>query len=134
MDKEEALASKLGYLFYFQCNDNQITCYKSYFSGKEEVYLNDDLLSRKRSFALNSHHAIDIQGTRYDIVYQLVKPLIGKVTCSFLFDNTLILAQSQSLFNGNNKSANNVLLRCFAVGFVAGALGYVAGKYLFAWL
>ena len=35
---------KLGYKFYFQDGDNQIACFGSYFTGKEEVYVNDCLL------------------------------------------------------------------------------------------
>jgi len=134
MEKEKILANKLGYLFYFQLGDNQLACYGSYFAGKEEVYLNDDLISSKRSFGFKSTHAIDIDRKKYDISYQIVNPLSGKVTCSLLSDNRLILAQSQSLVSGNNKSVNNMLLRCFAVGFTAGVLGYIAGKYILAWV
>ncbi|MBH0057099.1 hypothetical protein I6F65_09005 [Pseudoalteromonas sp. SWXJZ94C] len=35
---------KLGYKFYFQDGDNQIACFGSYFTGKEEIYVNDDLV------------------------------------------------------------------------------------------
>lgn len=40
---------KLGYKFYFQDGDNQIACFGSYFTGKEEVFINDELVSSKRS-------------------------------------------------------------------------------------
>lgn len=51
MMKDDILhTKKLGYKFYFQDGDNQIACFGSFFTGKEEIYINDDLINTYRFF------------------------------------------------------------------------------------
>ena len=61
MKNEAYLVKKSGYNFYFQEGDNQIACFGSFFTGKEEVYVDDDLVSTKRSFGFKSVHQFELQ-------------------------------------------------------------------------
>lgn len=132
--KEEAyLVKKRGYKFYFHEGDNQIACFGSFFSGKEEVYINDDLVSTKRNFGFKSIHEFELEGTKYSVIYDVVNAITGKVECSFLRGRLNIATQSQSLFSENPKAGASIVLWCFIVGFTFGALGYAFAHILFAW-
>ncbi|MFT5923702.1 MAG: hypothetical protein ACI9LE_000687 [Paraglaciecola sp.] len=133
MKNETDLTKKRGYKFYFQADDNQIACFGSYFSGKEEVYINDELVSSKRNFGFKSVHELELEGTKYRVIYDIINPFIGKVECSFLKGRKSIATQSQSLFSDNPKAGASIVLWCFIIGFTFGALGYTFAHFLFGW-
>lgn len=120
-----------GYKFYFQEGDNQIACFGSYVSGKEEVYVNDELVSTKRSLGFKSVHSFMIEEHTYSVVYKLSNILNGQVKCSLLKGVNTLSVQSQSIFSNNPKTANGIILWCFFVGSVFGALGYILSLYFF---
>lgn len=124
---------KRGYKFYFQEGDNQIACFGSFYSGKEDVYINDDLVSTKRNFGFKSVHRFELDGTKFSIVYHLKNLLSSRVDCSFLKENELIATQSQSLFSENPKVGKGIVLWCFVVGFAFGGLGYAFSHFLLNW-
>jgi hypothetical protein len=133
MRNEKYLISKSGYKFYFQEGDNQIACFGSFFSGKEDVYINDDLVSTKRNFGFKSVHKFEFEGTKYSVIYELKNAISGKLDCSLLKGNMQIATQSQSLFSENPKKAAITVLWCFIVGFAFGGLGYAFSYFLFGW-
>ena len=79
MKSETDLVNKRGYKFYFQQGDNQIACFGSYFSGKEEVYINDELVSSKRNFGFKSAHEFELEGSTYRVIYAVLNPFTGKI-------------------------------------------------------
>jgi len=133
MKNEAYLVKKSGYNFYFQEGDNQIACFGSFFTGKEEVYIDDDLVSTKRSFGFKSVHQFELQGTQYRVIYDLINPITGKVECSLLKGRMNIATQTQSLFSENPKGAARIVLLCFIAGFAFGGLGYAFSQFLFSW-
>lgn len=134
MSNETFLVRKGGYRFYFQDGDNQIACLGSYFTGKEEVYINDDLISTKRSFGFKSVHQFNHEGANCRIIYKLVNLLSGKVECSFLKESEKLGTQSQSLFSEYPKQGVSIIFWCFIVGFFFGVMGYLLGLSLIAWI
>lgn len=133
MKDETYLIKKRGYKFYFQEGDNQVACCGSFYSGKEEVYVNDDLVSTKRSFGFTSVHQFEFEGIKYRVVYQLKNLLSARVECSLLKENELIAKQSQSLFSDKPKLGAGIVLWCFVVGFAFGGLGYAFSHFLLNW-
>ncbi len=118
---------KIGYKFYFQDGDNQIACFGSFFTGKEEVYINDDLVSSKRSMGLKSKHQFEFAEQSYQIEYEMINMLTGKVECSF-FKNEQLLEQQQQTLISLIKNPTQALLfigGSFAIGFLSGLVGYV---------
>jgi hypothetical protein len=118
---------KLGYKFYFQDDDNQIACFGSLFTGKEEVYINDDLVSSKRSLGLKSKHQFEFAEMDYQIEYAMKNYLTGRVECTFFKNKQLVEQQDQSLISlfKDPKKAILFIGGCFLVGFLSGFVGYV---------
>ncbi len=51
-------------------------------TGKEEVYLNDVLVSEKRTIKLqNTHQFSDVQGNKYEITFIVTNLIKGELTC-----------------------------------------------------
>ncbi|MFT6285234.1 MAG: hypothetical protein ACJAXM_001717 [Arenicella sp.] len=118
---------KLGYKFYFQDGDNQIACFGSFFTGKEEVYINDDLASSKRSVGFKSKHKFKFAENDYQIEYEMKNILTGRLTCTFLKNKHLIKQQEQTSISFIKDPKKAVLLigGCFLVGFLSGIAGYI---------
>ncbi|MGS2719250.1 hypothetical protein [Paraglaciecola aestuariivivens] len=113
---------KLGYKFYFQDGDNQIACFGNYFTGKEEVYFNDELVSSKRNQSVISKHSFEIAGEKYQIVYEMQNILSGRLECSFYKNKHLIEQQQQSSIAllKDPKKALVFVGACFLVGSLTG--------------
>jgi hypothetical protein len=133
MKNETYLVKKRGYKFYFQQGDNQIACFGSFFSGKEEVYINDELVSSKRNFGFKSVHEFELEGIKYHVNYHIINQFTGRVECSFLKGRKAIATQSQSLFSENPKAGASIVFWCLMVGFIFGVLGYTSAHLLFGW-
>ena len=86
MNNDILNTKKLGYKFYFQDGDDQIACFGSYFTGKEEVYINDELVSEKRNINVKSKHQFELSGNTFNVKFEMLNILTGKLQCS-LFKN-----------------------------------------------
>jgi hypothetical protein len=123
MMKNDVLnTKKFGYKFYFQDGDNQIACFGNYFTGKEEVYINDDLISSKRSQAIRSKHKFEFAGTRYQIVFEMKSILSGRLVCTFYKNKQLLEQQEQTSLAllKDPKKAVLFIGGCFLVGLSSG--------------
>lgn len=78
-----------GLCYTFQDKANNITLVGSSFSGKECVYLNNKLISEKRTFKLESSHKIEFEGTTYKIVIKVKSILQCKIEASFFVNEKL---------------------------------------------
>jgi hypothetical protein len=126
MMKDDILhTKKLGYKFYFQDGDNQIACFGSFFTGKEEIYINDDLVSTKRSIGVKSEHKFEFAGNVYHVEYFMKNILSGRLQCSLVKNQQLIQVQEQVSLSilKDPKKALLFIGGCFLVGFLS---GYVA--------
>jgi hypothetical protein len=117
---------KLGYKFYFQDGDNQIACFGSFFTGKEEVYINDDLVSSKRSMGFKSKHQFEFAEMNYQIEFEMKNILSGRLECTYFKNNQLLEQQEQTSISLIKDPKKAVLFvgGCFLVGFLSGIAGY----------
>lgn len=121
MMKNDVLNShKLGYKFYFQDGDNQIACFGHIMSGKEQIYVNDELVSEKRSFGFKSHHDFNYQDTAYAVDFEMQNILTGKLECSFYKAGKLAKQSTQTALTDNPKQVAMVTLGCFIGGAIFG--------------
>ncbi|MGE6448406.1 hypothetical protein [Pseudoalteromonas tetraodonis] len=111
---------KLGYKFYFQDGDNQIACFGSYFTGKEEVYINDDLVSSRRSVNIKSSHKFDFENSRYQVKFDMLNILTGRLECTLYKDQEVLAKQVQSSLPSDPKKAAFFILGCALGGAVFG--------------
>ncbi|WP_462146807.1 hypothetical protein [Pseudoalteromonas gelatinilytica] len=121
MMKNDVLNShKLGNKFYFQDGDNQIACFGHIMSGKEKIYVNDELVSEKRSFGFKSNHDFNYQGNAYAVKFEMQNILTGKVECSFYKAGKLVKQSTQTSLTDNPKQVALVTLGCFLGGAISG--------------
>ena len=64
---ESSLSMTKGGNFYFDVKGNQVRVWFSSFSGGEKIYLNEALVSTKRSWRKLSTHEFAIDGERYAV-------------------------------------------------------------------
>ncbi|BDF93345.1 hypothetical protein RC083_05085 [Pseudoalteromonas haloplanktis] len=111
---------KLGYKFYFQDGDDQIACFGSYFTGKEEVYVNDELVSEKRSINVTSKHQFELSGNTFNVKFEMHNILTGRLECSLYKNKKLVKSYQQSSLFNNPKTSLKVMVGCFLGGLAGG--------------
>jgi hypothetical protein len=79
-----------GYWFIFQDGDREIAAHASALSGRERVFVNGRLVSRKRSLTLTSNHQFLWEGSTYIIVFHAPRLLAAQLECSLTKDNVFI--------------------------------------------
>ena len=121
---------KLGYKFYFQDGDDQIACFGSYFTGKEEVYVNDELISDKRNQRIHSGHQFNIGDNDFKVMFEMRNILTGKLECSLYKNGQFIKSYEQSSLLNNPKTSLKVLFGCFFGGLVGGYLLIIILEFL----
>ena len=97
MNNDILNTKKLGYKFYFQDGDDQIACFGSYFTGKEEVYINDELVSEKRSINVTSKHQFELSGNTFNVKFEMHNILTGRLECSLFKNKKLVKSQGKSM-------------------------------------
>jgi hypothetical protein len=124
---------KLGYKFYFQDGDNQIACFGNFFTGKEEVYINDDLVSSKRSMGVKSKHQFEFAGMGYQIEYEMKNILSGRLECTFFKNKQLVEQQEQTSISLIKDPRKAVLFigGCFLVGLLSGYIAIMVISLIF---
>ena len=121
---------KLGYKFYFQDGDDQIACFGSYFTGKEEVYVNDELISNKRNQRIHSVHQFNIGDNDFKVMFEMRNILTGRLECSLYKNGQFIKSYEQSSLLNNPKTSLKVLFGCFFGGLVGGYLLIIILEFL----
>ncbi len=124
---------------YFDHGEDTITCVASLITGKEQVYINDQLVSEKRSFRFKSVHHFQLNGQQASITISVGNLLKGPYTIEFWLDGTRVdsdewnyqrlLAQAKSAHA--NKSLGQVMGVYFIYGMIGGFVGALFG-YLIA--
>lgn len=75
---------KEGSWFVYWDNENIIRLWSSNFTGKEKVYLNDDLIIESKNYRKNNeHHFTDKNSNNYCISIKLIKQMKGEIECLF---------------------------------------------------
>ena len=113
---------KLGYKFYFQDGDDQIACFGSYFTGKEEIYVNDDLVSSKGGMGVSSKHSFEYAGNTFQVSFDMQNILTGKLVCTVFKNQQRFSESQQTSLISNPKASLKVIAWSFFGGLVGGYL------------
>ena len=89
-------------------------------SGEEEIYVNDELVSEKRSFGFKSRHDFNYQDNAYAVEFKMQNMLTGKLECSFFKAGKLVKQSTQTALTDNPKQVAMVTLGCFIGGAIFG--------------
>jgi seryl-tRNA synthetase len=113
----KAVTLKNGYWFFFDIEGHQIAA-NGVMSGKESVYVNDELVSKKWSF-FGTKHYFKINNTDYLIDFEMASQFRGEVQCRLFKEGTLIATELKAFYNKDNKSNFwKVIFASFIVGFI----------------
>lgn len=113
-----------GVWFVFQDGDSVVAVHGSIFSGKERVYVNGELKVDSRSFGLRSEHHIELDHTRYTVIFRVRNVLTGKVSCTLL-KNDNVFQSCQLTFTNAGRWQRFVLLSTVLLTLVISAIYFV---------
>ncbi len=97
-NKRNTIDHQQGNWYLFNIYGKKIVAWASVISGKECVFIDDVLVSKKRSFGLKSYHELDIEGNKITISFVVKNLLTGKIHCT-LFENDTPKIKFESKIN-----------------------------------
>lgn len=112
----EHVSLKHGYWFYFDDEGAQIVAFASALNGKEVVFVDDEIVSNKRSFSLKTPHTFEHNGRHYELVIACENLLTGALSCSLFKDGILLSNTRKSYF----QSLKSFFIVTFLIGLVMG--------------
>lgn len=120
-----------GYWFYFNDEDRHFAVHGSGYSGKETVYLNDELVSSTRNYRTVSRHQFEIGSDRYRVEYHVTSILRGEINCSLYKNGRCLHRETKAYSPGSTKDALKKLGLFFIGGMVFGAIAGVIAAVVF---
>jgi len=113
-DKSEA-SIKDGTWFIHSDEINKIQVWGSNLTGKEKVFLNNELVSEERSMKMqNSHKFKDKNGHNYEVKIEAGSLLNGEIICELRRDNTILRIFKTRYLKGKNSTLKRFLIIIFA--------------------
>jgi hypothetical protein len=115
-----------GFWFVFPCGAHTIRAWGSAFSGLERVYVDDALVSERRSGSRDSEHAVSVAGSPYRIVFKTLNLLKGSLECRLLKDGRVVRAYAiRPSERGALRGKSGVVLAVLTGVAIGGALGFL---------
>ncbi|MGM0629669.1 MAG: hypothetical protein ACQESI_00690 [Pseudomonadota bacterium] len=121
---KQSLTEKLylAYRFEFEHNGHTITANASSLTGKEEILVDGVSVSKKRNLGLSSRHQFQVDGTQYELRFNVTGFLFCRVECTLMTEGNVIETKARSAFDNKKVFVRNLILF-----FLAGmAFGYLA--------
>jgi hypothetical protein len=79
-----------GYNFHFEFDGLSFRAGGSSVSGKENVYVNDELVSSKRSMTTLSEHKFSVNGNNYKLEFEVLDKSKGELACRLYCEDKLV--------------------------------------------
>ncbi|MDO6427162.1 hypothetical protein Q4489_09070 [Thalassotalea sp. 1_MG-2023] len=115
-----------GYHFYFTFDEQHIHVHCSALSGKESIYVNEELVITQRSLGLKSCQTLTIANKTVEIEITMAKILTGEVHCTLIVDNTHVATQKQVLKKRYQLNDKTLLPWMLLFGLLGAVLGYLS--------
>jgi len=122
-----------GYDYSFEENGHVIRLHCSAVNGKEHLYIDNKLDSKKWSFRRKSIHTFSIEKDCYEVELHVVDMWIGETHCTLIKNGVHVKTLKKALAKNRQMSKENLwwyIPSCFLVGGIA---GFVAVKIAFMW-
>ncbi|GIU11250.1 MULTISPECIES: hypothetical protein [unclassified Shewanella] len=119
-----------GYWYYFNDQDVRITAHGSGYSGKETIYVNDEVVSDKRNLVkMNSCHKFCHLGNDYEVRFKVTSLMKATVECSLYRNNQHLATETKAFLSKDNQSVKKQIFMCFLAGLVFGGLFVLFMEY-----
>lgn len=119
-----------GWWFYFVVQDHQITVHLSMWSGRERIWVDDCLVSRKFNYGLRSSHEFEVEEVVYKVEAHVTSYMIAEFKCTLIGDE-LTEKATLALLPRNFWHLDGVFFKLLAVtsatAFAAGLLVGILG-------
>jgi hypothetical protein len=116
LDKKQVTVRN-GYWFFFEDDNNKIAMHGSAISGKETIYVNDEVVSETRNYRFKSEHLFKIKGVKYKVEFKVKNMLKGELVCRLFREDKLLKTETKAYFQKDNKT---ILITSLATGFITG--------------
>jgi len=119
-ERENSVGYGDGYHFYFDIDDDLIHAHGSAKSGKESIYVNDKLVTSKRSFRRKSCHTFKIANCNYEIEFYMANLSTGELHCTLIKNGTHVKTQKKSLKQYYHIANKRTLIWSAIIGAISG--------------
>ncbi len=100
------------------------------FSGKEIIYVDEDIVSQKRCFGNLSTHLFSHQGKNYKVRLAIRSELRGELECQVYQGLKLIASENKAYSEDTSFDLWKTVGGLFAIGLVAGIGLYTMGYWI----
>ena len=130
-DIENTISFRKGFNYNFAQGEHTIHLNCSAVNGKEQLYIDDKLVSKKWSFRRKSIHQFSIGDDLYEVELNVVNMLTGETHCTLIKNDVHVKTLKKALKKSRQLNKSNFWW--YIPGFfVAGAVsGFLAVKVIF---
>ena len=93
----------------------------SYWTGREHVWLDGEVVSKKWNYRLSSSHCFMRNGESYKVAFKMKNLFTGKVEIAAYRNDALLFSETAQVFSGK---------RALLIFIIAVLLGYSSGYWL----
>lgn len=130
---DETVNFRDGFTFDFVDAGHNIKARCSSMSGKESVFLDDNLMCEKRSFRRKSSMDFVFSGNKYEVEFNVVDILKGETHCTLIKNDLHIKTIKKALLKKYQLAGRSLWFRLpfyFAFGAFGAVCGYLVVKHL----
>ena len=81
MEQDVEAGIRNGFWFFFELDGHQVTIHNSAISGRERVWVDDELVATGITWRKTSRRTIEIDGRPVEVVLSLPSLLVARMTC-----------------------------------------------------
>lgn len=130
-DIESTISFRKGFNYSFTQGEHTIHLHCSAVNGKEQLYIDDKLVSKKWSFRRKSIHQFSIGDDLYEVELNVVNMLTGETHCTLIKNDVHVKTLKKALKKSRQLNKSNFWWYIPSF-FVAGAVsGFLAVKVIF---
>jgi hypothetical protein len=122
---EATISFRKGFDYSFTEGEHTIHLNCSAVNGKERLYIDDKLVSKKWSFRRKSIHTFTIDADHYEVELNVVNMLTGGTHCTLIKNDVHVTTLKKALKKSRQLTKDKILWylpSCFVVGAVSGFL------------
>jgi hypothetical protein len=124
-DIESTISFRKGFNYSFTEGEHTIHLNCSAVNGKEQLYIDDELVSKKWSFRRKSIHQFSIGDDLYEVELNVVNMLTGETHCTLIKNDVHVKTLKKALKKSRQLNKDNFwwyIPSFFVVGAVSGFL------------
>lgn len=113
-----------GYWFYFDDEGTSITAFGSTLSGREKVFVDDELISSKQNWRFSNCHKFTLNNADYEVEFRVTNWRTGELVCSLRKNGALLDTATKAYATERSEAFT---WRRFVLGALyGGAIGFSA--------